>query len=97
MVGKGGLSEEKCKTPSREKVSEWVIKSIGSIGSKIVRNSWRHVGFSYFPAEPEEMVAVVDENLNIDDGLGGDKNDDLSEFDDDDDDSLIVESPFCSI
>jgi hypothetical protein len=97
MVEKGGLSEEKCKTPSREEVSEWVIKSIGSIGSKIVRNSWRHVGFSYFPAEPEEMVAVVDENLDIDDGLGGDENDDLSEFDDDDDDSLIVESPFCLI
>jgi hypothetical protein len=97
MVEKGGLSKEKCKTPSREEVSEWVIKSIGSIGSKIVCNSWRHIGFSYFPAEPEEMVAVVDENRDIDDGLGGDENDDLSEFDDGDDDSLIVESPFCSI
>jgi hypothetical protein len=43
------------------------------------------------------MVAVVDENRDIDDGLGGDENDDLSEFDDGDDDSLIVESPFCSI
>jgi hypothetical protein len=97
MVEKGGLDQEKTKTPSREEVSEWVIQSIGSIGTKIIRNSWRHRGFSYFPAEPEEMVAVVDENLYIDDGPGGDEIDDISEFDDDDDDSLIVESPFCSI
>jgi hypothetical protein len=41
------------------------------------------------------MVAVVDENLDIDDG-GGD-NDNLSEFGDNDDDSLIDESPFHSI
>jgi hypothetical protein len=94
MVEKGSLSKEKSKTPSREEVSKWVIKSISSIGPKIICNSWRHHDFSYFPAEPEEMVTVVDENLNIDDSLSGDDNDDLSEFDDDDDDSLIVESPF---
>jgi hypothetical protein len=97
MVEKGGLSEEKSKTLSCEEVSEWVIKSIGCIGPKIIHNSWRHHGFSYFPAEPEEMVAVVDENLDINDGLGGDDNDDLSEFNDDDDDSLIVELPFHSL
>jgi hypothetical protein len=91
MVEKGGLDQEKTNTPSREEVSEWVIQSIGSMGTKIIRNSWRHRGFSYFPDEAEELVAVVD------DGLGGDENDNIFEFDDDDDDSLIVESPFSSI
>jgi hypothetical protein len=89
MVEKGGLEEEKTNMPSREDVSEWVIKSISSIGPTIIRNSWRHHGFSYFPAEePEEM----EENLDIDGGGGGDNNDNLSDFDDDDDDSLIEES-----
>jgi hypothetical protein len=74
-----------------------VIKSIGSIGPKIICNSWRHHGFSYFPAKPEEMVSITKaDNLLVNDG-SGDNNDNLSNFDDDDDDSLIVESPFHSI
>jgi hypothetical protein len=96
MIEKGGLNEEKTKTPSREEVSEWVIKSIGSIGTNIIRNSWRHRGFSYFPAEPELMVPDVEaDNLLVDDG-GGDHNNDNLLDDDDDDDSLIDESPFSS-
>jgi hypothetical protein len=95
MVEEGGLDEEKTKTPSREEVAEWVVKSIGSIGPQIVRNSWRHQEFSYFPSESKERVVVVNKNLDIDDG-GGDENDIVSEFDDDDDDSLIDESPFRS-
>jgi hypothetical protein len=85
MLEKGGLDEEKTKTPSREEVSEWVIKSIGSIGPEIVRNSWRRHGFSYFPDEPNEIIPVVD-------GTGAENNENLS--DEDDDDSLIDELIF---
>jgi hypothetical protein len=56
----------------------------------IIRNSWRHRGFSYFSAEPEVMVSVVKA-----DNLLGDNNDNHFD-DDDDDDSLIDESPFTS-
>jgi hypothetical protein len=86
MVEHGGLEEEKTKTPSREDVSAWVIDSIGSIGPKIVRNSWRRHGFSFFPGEPEEFVPVVDDSLgNID--IAEEEIENLP--DDDDDDSLI--------
>jgi hypothetical protein len=67
MVEHGGLDDEKTKTPSREDVSCWVIKSIGSIGPEIVRNSWRRHGFSYFPSEPEEFVPGVDKSLEVTD------------------------------
>jgi hypothetical protein len=55
MVENGGLEEEKTKTPSREELSAWVIESIQSIGAKIIRNSWRRHGFSYFPDEIDEF------------------------------------------
>jgi hypothetical protein len=86
MVEHGGLDDEKTKTPSREDVSRWVIKSIGSIGPKLVRNSWRRNGFSYFPSEPEEFVPGVDESLEVTD----EEIEHLENLpDDDDDDSLI--------
>jgi hypothetical protein len=55
MVENGGLEEEKTKTPTREELSAWVIESIQSMGAKIIRNSWRRHGFSYFPDEIDEF------------------------------------------
>jgi hypothetical protein len=34
-VEKGGLDEEKMKTPPREEVSEWVIKNTGPLDRKL--------------------------------------------------------------
>jgi hypothetical protein len=63
-----------------------LFDSIGSIGPKIVRNSWRRHGFSFFPGEPEEFVPVVDDSLeNID--IAEEEIENLP--DDDNDDSLI--------
>jgi hypothetical protein len=65
MVEKGSLDEEKTKTPSREEVSEWVIKSIRSIGPTIIRNSWRHCpmlrganGFSFQKVSSVALTSV---------------------------------------
>jgi hypothetical protein len=63
MVENGALEEEKTKTPSREELMAWVIKRIESIGAKIIRNSWRCHGFSYFPDEINEFdIRAHDDN-----------------------------------
>jgi hypothetical protein len=66
MVESGGLEEERTKTPSHQELSEWVIKGLKSIGTTIVRNSWRHHGFSYFPGE---------DSISSDDGQGSNNSD----------------------
>jgi hypothetical protein len=85
MVEHGGLDEEKTKTPSRQELSEWVIKSLGTIGTKIVRNSWRRNGFSYFPDEMELDDDGFDD-VDINDAAASDDaaaNDDDDEEEDD--------------
>jgi hypothetical protein len=88
MVESGGLEEEKTKTPSRQELSEWVIKGLKSIGTTIVRNSWRRHGFSYFPGE---------DSIGSDDGHGSNDGDAENHPDDDndsDDDPILFATDY---
>ena len=39
------------KCPSRKAVADWIITSFQMIDPTIVKNSWRHAEFSYFPLD----------------------------------------------
>jgi hypothetical protein len=75
MVENGGLEEEKMKTPSHEELSAWVIKSIQSIRAKIICNSWRRHGFSYFPDEVNEFDNRTHDENDDNDTDSDNKND----------------------
>ena len=58
-----GINNVISKPPSRKTLSEWIIKSLEDIGPHIVKNSWRHGEYSYFPDEATavELAHVPDE------------------------------------
>jgi hypothetical protein len=88
MVESGGLEEKKTKTPSRQELSEWVIQSLKSIGTTIVRNSWRRHGFSFFPGE--DSIGSDDGHGSNDDGAENHPDDDY----DSDEDSIIFATDY---
>jgi hypothetical protein len=59
MVKKGCLGEEKSKTPSREEVSEWVIKSIGSIDRKSFATSKTASAVTKMMIFPSSMMMMM--------------------------------------
>jgi hypothetical protein len=50
-----GLQELLTRPPSRQTITEWVMKSLISLPSSLVRASWRHAPYSYFPNEQPEV------------------------------------------
>ena len=47
------------KPPSRKQIAEWTVNSLESITRTIIRNSWRHGRYSYFPNE------VIQKSINF--------------------------------
>ena len=50
-----GLQELLTRPPSRQTITEWVMKSLTSLPTSLVRASWRHAPYSYFPNEQPEV------------------------------------------
>ena len=48
-----GVDAVIAKRPKREVVSQWCIDGLNDLSETIVKNSWRHGEFSYFPNENE--------------------------------------------
>ena len=48
------------KAPSIERVSQWCIDSLDDLSTEIVKNSWRHGDYSYFP-----IVYIIKKKLNL--------------------------------
>ena len=39
------------KAPTREKIARWCIAAMDALPTQIVKNSWRHGDYSWFPNE----------------------------------------------
>ena len=44
-----GVANAATKAPSRQRVAQWCIDSLNDLGTNIIKNSWRHGEYSYFP------------------------------------------------
>ena len=44
-----GVSNAAKKAPSRQRVAQWCIDSLNDLVTNIIKNSWRHGEYSYFP------------------------------------------------
>lgn len=44
-----GMEQAITKQPSRQEVSQWCIESVNELPTEIIKNSWRHGDYSYFP------------------------------------------------
>jgi hypothetical protein len=51
-----GINNVVSRPPSRLKLTEWITESAQGIqqSTAIVKNSWRHADYSYFPRNEEE-------------------------------------------
>ena len=47
-----GLQQVLSKPPSRAVMAGWIVESLRSLSTTLVKNSWRHGHYSYFPNEP---------------------------------------------
>ena len=72
-----GLQQVLSKPPSRAVMAGWIIESLQSLSTTLVKNSWRHGRYSYFPNNPVEAVDPED--------CPEFEEEELLEFDDDDD------------
>lgn len=60
-----GLQQQTTRPPSRKMMAKWCVDSLGELDKNLVRNSWRHGDYSYFPEE-----TIVEENLeDLDDAM----------------------------
>ena len=63
MVEQGSKTAVFCP-PSRERLSTWMISSADELSEELIKNSWQHSEFSYFPNEGEGGSDNDSENEN---------------------------------
>ena len=51
-----GVANAATKAPSIQRVSQWCIDSLNDLGTNIIKNSWRHCEYSYFPTVYAEGI-----------------------------------------
>ena len=51
-----GLQQVLTKPPSRAVMAGWIIQSLQSLSTTLVKNAWRHGRYSYFPNAPVDAV-----------------------------------------
>ena len=54
-----GLFQEQTKPPSCQQMAQWCVKALKDLPKEIVKNSWRHGDYSYFPGEVRSTVVDV--------------------------------------
>ena len=54
-----GLATGTTKAPERADIAEWVAEAKGLLTEQIVRNSWRHGAYTFFPCTCEENPAAA--------------------------------------
>ena len=57
-----GVNTAMSHPPSQKTLSEWIIDSLNDIGPTIIRNSWRHGEYSYFPDGGEIAATLPEQN-----------------------------------
>lgn len=86
MIEKG-LRTVIASPPDRLEFAQWIINSKAQLTKQVVKNSWRHAPYSYFPSEPSvHDRGATDDSPTDAFAYGG--NDD-GELDDDDDTGII--------
>ena len=90
-----GLHQGKIDPPTRKHIAEWCSVSSQDLPAQMVRNSWRHGMYSYYPVPPvqEEEEHTTDDEVN--DFVGNQQNDNPEddeggdEYDGSDDDETL--------
>jgi hypothetical protein len=67
-----GLHEGKLDPPTRRHIAEWCSFSFKNLPQQLVRNSWRHGLYSYFPSVQEAINNDGQRGNNNNDGDGND-------------------------
>ena len=49
-----GITTRKLNPPSRETLANWIVTSLQSLNERLIKNSWCHGKYSYFPFEGME-------------------------------------------
>jgi hypothetical protein len=87
MLEEGMLHDNKTKPPTRQVLAKWCIEAMSGMDEEIVKNSWLHGEYSFFPADvAARSAAKADAATAFDQMLGDDDDDDDDEEDDDADD-----------
>ncbi|KAI2506856.1 hypothetical protein MHU86_7541 [Fragilaria crotonensis] len=89
-----GLHQGKIDPPTRKHIAEWCSVSSQDLPAQMVRNSWRHGMYSYYPVPPvQEEEHTTDDEVN--DFVGNQQNDNPEddeggdEYDGSDDDETL--------
>jgi hypothetical protein len=54
-----GLTTGITKAPERADIAEWVAQAKDQLTEQIVRNSWRHGAYTFFPPTYEENLVAA--------------------------------------
>ena len=57
-----GVNTAMSHPPNRKTLSEWIIDSLNDIGPTIIRNSWKHGEYFYFPDGGEIAATLPEQN-----------------------------------